>query len=275
MSAEPEIIAAVENESAFSETLKICLYGRWGTLKTQQIDSLIRDFGRDHIAVVSAEGGLGTIESSVKSENVIRVSNKSEMRKAWARCEKEFKGPESWVCIDGMSAVMMWIANEQFAGANEYYDQISIGIPHDAIESRLKPYGKFLSNKDEVDGQKIYGEIGRQSQLMLAAWVSLTCNLYANYLEDMTGTTGREKTIPWGPDVPGKVGLGAVMSKFDHIIRVTYNKDGKLIGGLDPASPLYLSRTREDRNKIGTVLPKEIVGFDLGEFVSKYLKRKR
>jgi len=262
-------------EVTYSESLKLCAYGKWGVRKTQAIASLTHEFGKENVAVVNCEGGLGTIESSVLEKNVIRCHSLQDIRQAWKRCNAEFNTPEHWVCLDGMSAVMKWVGNDQWKGADELYDQLVQGRKLEDIEERLRPFGRFITNRNEIDPQKVYGKIGRESEILLAAWITLKSNIYANYLEDMCGTSGREKTVPWGPDVPGKVGLAAVMSKFDYIMRFTYDKDGRLVAGLDPASNLYLSRTRDDRNKTGKTLPKEIVDFDLAKFIVEYLNKEK
>lgn len=255
--------------SAFSETLKLCAYGRWGSRKTLQIASLIREFGSENVVIVNCEGGLGTIESSVNPANVIRVPDLSELRSAYGRCVKEFNRPDAWVCLDGMSQVMKWIANEQWKGADAYYDQMVSGLP---IDPALKEFGRFITGKDEIDPQKIYGRIGRDSEVLLSAWIRLKSNIYATYLEDLTGSANREKCIPWGPDVPGKMGLNAVMSSFDCVFRMSYDKESRIVAGLNPTGNLYLSRTRDDRNATGLAIPNEIQDFDLGRFITQYLR---
>ena len=195
----------------------------------------------------------------------------AEVRSAYAECLKRFNRPDAWVCLDGMSQVMKWIANEQFKGADDYYEQMKSGLP---IDKDLLEFGRFITGKDEIDAQKIYGRIGRDSEVLLSAWIRLKSNIYATYLEDMTGTANREKCIPWGPDVPGKVGLNAVMSSFDCVFRLSYDKDGKIVAGFNPTGNLYLSRTRDDRMAPGAQkIPNEISDFDLGAFVKTSLRR--
>jgi len=257
-------------EPAFIETLKIAAYGKFGSRKTLQIASLISLYGADRVVVVSAEHGLNTIKSVVK--HVIPVGNLGDLRAAYARVSKEFNTAQHWVCVDGMSRVMEWIANEQLSGADAYYDAVCKGSKHEELPETLKPYGRYMSDGGKIDAMKIYGRIGRESQNLLSAWIRLPSNLYCNYLEDMAGNSGREKSLPRGPDVPGQVGLKAVMSSFDYVIRLGYDTEGRLVGGLDPASRLYMARTREDRT-VGQALPKEITGFDLGEFIGKHLGR--
>jgi hypothetical protein len=122
-----------------------------------------------------------------------------------------------------------------------------------------------MSDKGAIDAMRIYGRVGRDSQNLLNAWVALPCNLYCNYLEDMTGSSGYEKVPPYGPDVPGKVGLKAVMSSFDFVGRLSYDGKGELVAGFDSRSNYYMARTREDRTVVE--IPNEIANFRLDKFV--------
>jgi hypothetical protein len=266
---------AIEPEPApapppiFSESAKLCAYGRFGSRKTLQIKTLIEAFGADKVAIVSAESGLNTIKSVVLEKNVIRCASLGDLRDAWARCSKEFNTPDHWICMDGWSQIAEWIENEQFIGADRYYEELCKGTPHEQMPIALRVFGKFITNKDEIDNQKIYGKIGLEIQNVISAWIRLRSNLYANFLEKMTGSNGREATIPWGPDVPGRVGVKKVCSSFDYLFRMYYS-DGKLVAGMDPGSNLYLAKTREDRS-IGGAVPKEVIDFDLAQFVKKYI----
>lgn len=217
--------------------------------------------GADNVLIVSAEHGLNTIKSKVKPEMVVAVSSIADMRVAW-REAKVFAGPDKWVCIDGMTRVMDWIANIQLSGADRYYE---------ATQSHQQPaaddmqFGKYMQ-KGEINSMAIYNRVGRDSEGLLGSWIGLPVNLYCSYLEDMTGRDKFEATIPWGPDVPGKVGLKAVMSTFDFVGRLDYDRERRLIAGFDPASNFYMGRTREEKDaKID--VPKSIMDFRLDEFV--------
>lgn len=250
---------------AFTETIKVALYGAYGSRKTLQIGNLIKAAGSGRVLVVSAEHGLGTIRSLLDPSQVRTVHDKAELRQAFAEVKESFNTPDYWVCIDGGSQIVEWIANEQFTGADEYF---SLDARKQAIPDKLKEYGRYISDRSHtIDTQRIYGRIGRDSENLWAAWIRLQCNLYVNFLEDMTGVNDkREKTIPWGPDVPGKMGLKAVMSSFDFVGRLSYDGDGKLVGHFNPKSPIYMARTREDR-AAGIMLPTEIADFDLSQFI--------
>lgn len=266
MPAKPAIVPQPEvsapSPQLFNETLKIALYGQFGSRKTLQIGYLIEAFGVENVLVVSAERGLGTIRSKVLESQVIPVTSLIELRAAYQQAS-QFSGPDKWVCIDGMSQIMSWLANEQLSGAERYYD---LKAKSQTIPVNDLPYGRFMSDKGSIDTMRIYQRIGRDSENLLNAWISLPVNLYVNYLEEKTGSSGYEKTPPYGPDVPGKVGLREVMSSFDFVGRLYYN-DRTLTAGFDPTVPYsYLARTREDRT-VATV-PAEIPDFNLAEFVN-------
>lgn len=257
--------AAVAAPTPFTETVKVALYGKYGSRKTLQIASLIDLVGQENVLVVSAESGLNTVRSRLIDSQVVVVRNLPDMRAAWQRADafarQPSDGTKRWVVVDGMSEVTEWIANEQLSMADRYYEATKLG--RDPATADLAA-GKYMQ-RGEINSMAIYGRVGRDSSNLIAAWIKLPCNLYANYLEDMTGSSGFEKTIPWGPDVPGRVGLKAVMSSFDFVGRLTYNERNELVAGFDATSRVYMARTREDRTLVQ--LPSEITSFELGKFV--------
>ena len=187
--------------SAFSETCKVALYGRYDSRKTFQIAGLIEDAGPDNVLVISADKGLNTVRSYLKADMVVTVNNIPDVRTAWAKASEFAKGGKHrWIVGDGASQIMEWVANEQFAGADAYYD---LAAKKQEIPDRLKPFGRYMSDRGNIDTTRIYGRIGRDSENLLSSWLSLPCNVYFNYLEDLTQSNGYEKTIPWGPDCPG------------------------------------------------------------------------
>lgn len=244
----------------FTDTLKLCLYGKYGSRKTLQIGSLIELVGQDNVLIISAEHGLNTIRSRVVEKQVISVASMDDVRAAWA-VAKQFAAPDRWVCIDGMSQITEWLANTQLSMADRYYEAKQLG--REPAQGDL-PAGKYLQ-RGEINGMAIYGRVGRDSENLISSWIGLPVNLYCNYLEDMTGSSGFEKSIPYGPDVPGKVGLKAVMSSFDFVGRLFYSEKGELCGGFDSTSNYYMARTREDRAVVQ--IPKLIENFQLSEFV--------
>lgn len=249
-------------QNLFNETLKIALYGPFGSRKTLQIGHLIEAFGAENVLVISMERGLGTIRSVVVESQVVPVNNLNELRQAFTKAA-EFAKPDRWVCLDGMSQGMSWLANEQLTGAERYYDAKA---KSQTIPVSDLPFGRFMSDKGAIDSMRIYQRIGRDSENLLNAWITLPCHLYVNYLEEKTGSSGYERIPPYGPDVPGKVGLREIMSSFDFVGRLTYDESGGLKAGFDPTVPHhYLARTRDDWRVVK--VPREIKDFNIAEFV--------
>lgn len=258
-----EVTSVPKAETLFSETLKIALYGRFGSGKTEQIAALIQRVGADKVKVVSCERGMNTVESVLPKTSVITANNLNEMREAYLPClEFARANPDGWIVVDGMSQATEWLANDQLSGAERYYDAKA---QNQTVATKDLPFGRFLTDRGAIDTMRIYGRIGRDSENLLAAWISLPCNLYVNYLEEMVGQSGYEKSLPYGPDVPGKVGLRAVMSSFDYIGRLFYNPEGKLCAGFDSRSNVYMARTRTDRRVV--TMPTEMVDFDIAQLI--------
>src|SRR5262245_64227607 len=112
----------------FNDTTKISLYGGYGKFKTGQIGNLIKEFGADNVLIASAEHGLGTISTAVKNkDNVIVLASMKDVRANWKNITS-FARHDRWICLDGGSQVMEWIANEQFSGADRYYELKCKGI---------------------------------------------------------------------------------------------------------------------------------------------------
>lgn len=252
----------VERRPAFEENIKLALYARWGGKKTLQIAHLIDEFGAENVLVVNAERGLRTIESKLTvRENVIVAANLADLRAAFPRVQEFATGPSRFICLDGGSRVVTWMANEQLNGADRYYEATKKGMPVPASDLQ---YGRFMQ-KGEINSMAVYNKVGRDSETLWNAWVSLNANIYVNFLEEKTGQSGFEKTFPYGPDVPGKVGLDVVMSTFDFVARLYTDEQGRLVAGFDPAEYTYMSKKRDDHSR--AVLPDRIVDFNLAKFV--------
>ena len=241
----------------------MALYAPWGGRKTLQIGYLIKAFGAENVLIVNAERGLSTIKSKLTvPENVLTVPNLAELRKTFPKVIKFATGPDKYVCLDGGSRVVSWMANEQLNGADRFYEAMKKNMPQRTEDLQ---YGRFIQ-KGEINSMAVYNKVGRESETLWNAWVGLNANVYVSFLEEMTGSNGFEKTFPYGPDVPGKVGLTVAMSTFDYVGRLTY-EDGKLIGAFDPTEKhLYLAKIRNDRDA-GIVVPGEIPDFNLAEFI--------
>jgi hypothetical protein len=246
----------------FQETSKVALYAPWGGRKTLQIGYLIKEFGAENVLVVNAERGLNTIKSKLTiPENVLTVPTLAELRANFGKVKAFATGPDKYVCLDGGSRVVSWMANEQLNGADRYYTAMKRNLPQSQEDLQ---YGRFIQ-KGEINSMAVYNKVGRESETLWNSWVGLNANVYVSFLEELTGTNGFEKTYPFGPDVPGKVGLTVAMSTFDYVGRLTYD-NGQLVGAFDPTEKhLYLAKVRDDRDA-GIVIPPTIPNFNLAEF---------
>lgn len=248
--------------AAFQETVKVALYAPWGGRKTLQIGYLIEAFGPENVLVVNAERGLSTIKSKLTvPENVLTVPSLSELRANFGKVQAFATGPDKYICLDGASRVVSWMANEQLNGADRFYEAFKKNLPQRPDDIQ---YGRFIQ-KGEINSMAIYNRVGRDSETLWNAWVGLNANVYVSFLEELTGSNGFEKTFPFGPDVPGKVGLTVAMSTFDYVGRLTYDQ-GKLVAGFDPTEKHhYLAKVRDDRDG-GITVPPKIADFNLAEF---------
>lgn len=249
--------------SAFQETVKVALYAPWGGRKTLQIGYLIDAFGAENVMVVNAERGLNTIKSKLTvPENVLTVPNLGAIRENFKKVKEFATGPDKYVCLDGASRVVSWMANEQLNGADRFYEAMKRNTPQEADDLQ---YGRFIQ-KGEINSMAIYNRVGRDSETLWNAWVGLNANVYVSFLEELTGSANFEKTFPYGPDVPGKVGLTVAMSTFDYVGRLTYEK-GVLVAGFDPTQKhKYLAKVRDEWDA-GIKIPPEIPNFNLAEFI--------
>jgi len=251
-----------EPTNPFHDTIKVALYGIFGARKTLQIGHLIDYVGPNHVYTVSADRGLGTIRSKLEPSMVKVVNGLQDLRDAYNIVKEKYNNPEYWVCVDGGSRVMGHIFNEQFNGADAVFEHVAMGK---SVPEALKPFGRFLTGNGRIEAMQVYGKIGRVSETLLNSWIGLDCNLLFTYLEDMTESDGRKKLPPYGPDVPGKVGLRAVMSSFDYVLRLAYDSEGRLTA-TTRSNGDTMARTREDRDA-GVEIPTTIVDFNLAQFV--------
>jgi len=246
----------------FDETLKIAAYGEYDTRKTLQIGHLIEAFGPQKVFIASVEAGLGTIRSLLLQDQVRVVASYDEFRGAWAWAAERANTPDTWFVIDGGSRLMHWIANDLFEKANKTLE----AVLREKLPKDLVPYMKFITDGNRIDGGKVYFEVALQIERLLSSLIRMGGNLYVTFLEDLTETNPltRVKKPPYGPDVPGKRGLKAILSTFDYVIRLKQGKVGSMaVTGADDQS---LARTRED-GRAGVVIPDTIPNFNLADFV--------
>jgi hypothetical protein len=246
-------------------TRKVALHGSFATQKTLQIAHLIDRFGADSVVVISGEKGLGTIESkmaTVPAANIIPVATFDEFRAAIKTVVDHHNTPDKWVCIDGATRILKWEINRYITEVDRIHDIVARG---ETVHKDDVIYKRFISKEKNIDTVKIYGHFGIICERLWSMIVNMGCNFYVNFLSDETKNDDRTKKPPFGPDVPGNMGLKAVMSSFDFTLALYYDAAHQLIARTQP-SGMYLARTREDR-AAGIVIPEEIVGFDLAEFV--------
>lgn len=262
----------------FDSTLKMLIYGDYGRRKTEQLGRLIERVGMENVLMLSCDEGLGTIESLVDYNRVIRVNSWNDMQEARKRAEDEFGNlpdkTSKWVLADGVSSLLNEHANMMFDGTEKAYDLRAKNMP---ISPDLITFGRYLSKADKIEGPSIYGKVGRDFTRLFQSWKRLGTNLVFTFLEELTGKSGGtyEKTFPYGPKIPGNLGYDAAMSTFDYVIRLWYDTDDArtLMAGTQ-STGMYEARTREDR-RAGVDIPPVIKDFDLARFVEKIRKTKR
>lgn len=258
----------------FDSTLKILIYADYGRRKTEQLGRLIERVGMENVLMLSCDEGLGTIESLIDYNRVVRVNSWNDMQEARKRAEEEFGSlpdkTSKWVLGDGLSSLLNEHSNMMFDGTEKAYDLRARNLP---ISADLITFGRYLSKNDKIEGPSIYGKVGRDYTRLFQSWKRLGTNLVFTFLEELTGKSGDySKTFPFGPKIPGNLGYDAAMSTFDYVIRLWYDTDDQrtLMAGTQ-STGMYEARTREDR-RAGIEIPPVIKDFDLARFVEKIRK---
>lgn len=256
----------------FTETAKVALFGANSSGKTLQIRSLIEAFGHENVGIVSCEDGLKTIRSVVRPEQVKECNNISEMRQAFKWASEKFWGPDKWVCVDGGTRALQWIAGEVWAGTDAVYTALALGQSKSDIPVALKPYLRFITGQGEIDGQRQWVQIGRDIDFELNRWVRLPANMYWTFWEDQTSLDQYRKGLPWQTDAPGKAGRDAIYGSFDVILRLTRNGE-KIVATHDPERRMVRSKARDDWHG-GIRIPNEIPDFSLAALVQILTSKK-
>jgi len=252
----------------FSETIKIAVYTPPNNQKTLQIRGLIERYGADSVGIVSAERGLNTIKSSINDDMVFVVSTPEDARKAYAWAKEKYNRPGAWVVIDGGSSIMNLQANRHFGAADACLQHVILRGA-DSLPPELKIYQRFITKRGGVwnlDMMAIYGLLGREAERFWDAWTSQQWHLYANFWEEKTGSVDRERVPPYGPDVPGRMGVGAIHGKFDYIVRLVRNQNGGVNGVVRDDPAVSITKVREDRAVVAPI-PDVIKGFSLTAFI--------
>ena len=256
---------------AYQETSKIALFGANQSGKTLQIGNLIRAFGAENVGIVSCEDGLKTVASVVAKEHIYECNSITDLRAAFDWAAKKYVGADKWVCVDGGTRAMQWIAGEVWAGADACYEALALGTNRANLPVAIRPYLRFITGQGEIDGQRQWIQIGRDIDFTLNRWVKLPANLYMTFWEDETSQDQYRKGPPWQVDCPGKAGRDAVYGAFDFVLRLT--RDGeRVVAKHDPTRKLIRSKTRDDWQG-GIKVPTEIKDFNLATFVSEMLHK--
>lgn len=253
-------------DNTFSETTKIALIGANSSGKTLQIRSLIEAFGAPNVAIVSCEDGLKVIRSIVKPEHVRECNDIKDLRAAFAWASEKYAGSDKWVCVDGGTRALQWIAGEIWAGTDACYTLMATGSKREELPAKLKPFLRFITGQGEIDGQRQWIQIGRDIDFELNRWVKLPANMYWTFWEDQTSLDQYRKGLPWQADAPGKAGRDAIYGSFDFILRLTRSGE-KIVATHDPERRLVRSKARDDWAG-GVKVPNEQVDFNLARFVA-------
>jgi len=183
----------------------------------------------------------------------------------WAK--EKYARPDAWICMDGATGIMQMLANGHFAKADAAMEHIVLK-PGAPLPLELKIYQRFVTCNSgiyNVDMQQLYGLLGRQAERFWSAWVRAPWNIYANFWTELTGHAGRERCMPWGPDVPGRMGLGAIKGSFDYIMKLEADNGGFNATVRDNPR-VTVTKMREDKD-LGIDIPDVIKNFNIVDFV--------
>lgn len=247
----------------FTETCKVALFGAISSGKTLQIRSLIDAFGWERVGIVSCEDGLKVIRSSIRPEQVKECNSIGDLKDAFKWASEKYAG--GWVCVDGGTRALQWVAGEIWAGTDAVYTMMAKGIAMNELPPAVKPFLRYITDKGAIDGQRQWIDIGRAIDFELNRWVKLPANMYWTFWEDLTSKGQYDKGKPWQTDAPGKAGRDAIYGSFDFILRLT-TEDSKITATHDPSKLAVRSKARDDWHG-GIKVPLEQSDFKLSEFV--------
>lgn len=252
------------------EHAKIGLFGANSTGKTLQIRSLIETFGVENVAIVSCEDGLKVIGSSIDQKHVKECNSIRDLKEAWKWASDNYSGFDKWVCVDGGTRALEWIAGEIWAGTDAVYSLLALEVPRDEWRKELRSFTRFITEKGAIDGQRQWMEIGRMADFELSRWVKLPANTYWTFWEDHTSKGQYEKGLPWTADGPGKGSRDAIYRALDFIFRITADGETFTVTH-DPSRRVVRSKARDDW-QAGIKVPQEMAKFSLGSFVTNILR---
>ena len=252
---------------AYTESHKIAVYADNNGGKTHQIRYLIREYGHENVGIINGERGLGTIRGDVREEQVFHINNVEDISLAFKWAKEKYDRPGAWVCMDGCTNIMQMLMSEHFDTAIRCVNYI-IMKGAETLPKELKLYQRFVTFKDgcwNKDDRALYGHGGRQAERFWSAWVRQDWNIYATFWKEKTGQGDGKRVLPYGHDVPGKMGFSAIRGAFDYIMHL--EPEGKSFTATCRADPaVYVTKMREDRD-LGISVPDTIKNFNIVDFV--------
>lgn len=251
----------------YTESHKIAVYADWNGGKTHQIRYLIREYGHENVGIINGERGLGTIRGDVKEEQVFHINKVEDISLAYKWAKEKYDRPDAWVCMDGCTNITQMLMGVHFDAAENCVKHIIMkGV--ETLPPELKLYQRFVTFKDgcwNTDKRALYGQGGRQAERFWSTWVRQDWHLYATFWKEKTGQGKDQRVLPYGPDVPGKMGFSAVRGSFDYIMYL--EPEGKGFMATVRADPkVYVTKMREDKD-LGISIPDVIKDFNIVEFV--------
>lgn len=265
---------ATEPATKPAPTLKLAAYASTGGRKTLQIGHLIESFGPENVFILNCEQGLGTIASRLNGvatydigssggKETEGLSPADKFRKAWDWVKKN-DGEGRWLCVDGGTRVLQWLQDQIWGGTAAAYNEIVSGTRRTDLTPAIRPYGRFITDRLDINSQAQWVELGMAAQRVFNSYVTLKSNLYWTFWEEKTSVGQYEKSLPYTIDTPGNNARLAIQGAFDFIFRLT--PDGK--SGCTAAfqnGNLQYAKVRDDWNA-GLRVPATVPGFNLATF---------
>lgn len=244
-------------------TIKGALVGDYAIGKTHQLGYLVQAVGKENVAVVSCEKGLTTIASLIEPDNVKACASRDDLRAAYGWARDHFDASDKWVFMDGASRAMYWLFDEVLKPAEKVFEATVCGR---TVGGSDRKYLRFLSDRNNLDMMRIYGQHGSDARVFWNTWLSGNWNLMATFLAKETKHDGYASKPPYGPDVPGRVGVDAVMGTFDFVLALDRDNRGNPTARTR-GDREWLAKIRVDRFA-GVEIPDVIENFNLAEFVA-------
>jgi len=244
--------------------LKLALYAAAEGGKTLQIGHLIEAFGAENVGIISCEGGLSTIRSKIDPRYIRECESLDDVRSAWGWAKENFGREDQFVCVDGGSRVLQWVRDDFWGNAERVMEDLMEGKRREMLPENLKPFARFVTKGNELDGQRIWIAVGTACERLFDGFIKLPSSVVWNFWEELTNTDQYAKNLPWKPDTPGNGAFQAIKRSFDYVFRLT--REGEVVVAQCANSPKAFAKRRDDWSVIK--VPPEIKPFNLAEFVN-------